>query len=202
MQWLCVITCLALGAVAQTQEKPEFCKGLDCPLFTETAASGYAVRQYTAATTWVGTSEEQYTLWAKLGVGLGGLFSRLFRYIEDNTIPMTAPVLTEHEELTPGWFGRTKVTMWFYLAGRAPQPVDPSVTLTTLPSGLTVFVMPLDKKLFPVTFPWEWQNKLVSLRSAVGEGRYVANRYFTAQYDEPSAIYKHNEVMLVPAPQK
>jgi len=204
-----LLCCLCISAMAQeaakeAPAKPAFCKSIDCPMFTSVEKDGYSVRTYTEATRWVGTSTTSYTFWMSMGGGSSGMFNKLFKYIGGENvmgkkIAMTAPVLMDYETVSTGWFGQTKMTMWFYVTDpNSPMPTSGDLEMTTLPAGLTLAVRSF--KTWGVTLPWLWGRNVDALKKAVGKGNFVETKYFTASYDGPWAFSRHNEVMIIPKP--
>lgn len=179
-----------------------FCKGRECPDFTEEDAEGYTVRTY-PNTLWVGTN---VTLRAGDDMeeddSTRTMFRKLFSYIrgentEDEEIDMTTPVITRYEALDNG---DVKVAQYFYLArDNAPLPTDEDVFLYRSPEDLRLMVKSFN------SFFWmpskakygKYVEKLMEAVDAAGMD-FKANIYYHVSYDGPFALVRHNEVWVEP----
>jgi len=213
-----VVICLVGAAISQETPKmwrPKFCKSLDCPPFATLnmmMADQLESRLYNASY-WVGTGQELDS-W-KVSDSLWGLFYRvffnpemkmfqkLFKYIGDNNVAMTAPVLTRYENKG----SKTKVEMMFYLnatyAKSAGKPADPEVWLWPVPQKTHMLVRSFPSIVF--TPPNMWDDNVKKMRKSIeraneqmpGQLKPVNPMvYYTVVYDEPWALNRHNEIWM------
>jgi len=202
---LCLTTLLVSGSHAwfwrrdSAKAKPWFCKGSECPAFTEETRQGFSERIYTSPMTWAATritSNSSQTQWMTSNSNM--MFNKLFRYISGENvngtkIDMTKPVLTRYEKMETG---ETEVTMLFYLAGVKPQPTDKDVFLVEVPAGTSMLVGSFRSYLF--TRAESWDSAVTSLMTSVQEAGlpYREGVVYHVSYDGPFAFIRHNEVWL------
>jgi len=202
MMRLTLLTLATLLAVTHARQ-PWFCKGYECPEFTEERAShgdqGFTSRVYTSDMTWAATrvsTNTSQTQWMTANSNM--MFSKLFRYISGENvngtkIDMTTPVLTRYEKKETG---ETEVTMLFYLAAAKPEPTDQDVFLVEVPAGTAMLVGSFRSYLF--TMSRSWDRAVTSLMTSVqGAGLpYTEGVVYHVSYDGPFAFIRHNEVWL------
>ncbi|ESO83982.1 hypothetical protein LOTGIDRAFT_229539 [Lottia gigantea] len=171
--------------------KPSFCKQHDCPSFTRL----FEVRQYEASN-WVETEEINMPYETAKRV----MFWKLFGYISGNNadgqkINMTAPVLSKHNKNTNSY------TMMFYLPNsisNPPQPIDPSVKLSSFPASLA-YVRSFSGYARSKD-DWVAQETILAQALLSNGVAYDKSSFYTAGYDGPGVQDRHNEVWLLPPP--
>ncbi|XP_052702441.1 heme-binding protein 2-like [Crassostrea angulata] len=189
---LCYLASAALN-------KPSFCRDLDCPKYTVLQSfPGFELRRYEMSQ-WVAT-KDLVTRYDALKNS--NMFYKLFHYISGkNTLgmkmPMTAPVL---RTVIPG-VGRnnqqTMMEMHFMIPHNMqpfpPAPTDPTVYITTLPP-LDVYV----KSFGGFTNHRMNLMKVEELKNQINNRNlFHGDHFYTAGYDGPRSMNRHNEVWLV-----
>jgi len=210
-----VVICFFGAAISQETPKmwrPKFCKSLDCPPFaTLNMMMGDELesRLYNASN-WVGTAQEMDSwkinnwFFRMFFNPEMKMFQKLFDYIKENNVAMTAPVLTRYEDKGNG---KTKVEMMFYLnatyARTAGKPADPEVWLWPVPEKTHMLVRSFPSLFF--TWPNQWDNNLKKMRQSVAKANEQMPGqlkpvnpmvYYTVVYDEPWAMNRHNEIWM------
>lgn len=176
---------------------PSFCHGLDCPRYTLIKQyQGYEVRRYEASR-WVATNKTtmEYT-----DQDRREMFFRLFHYISGNNtqdlkIPMTSPVLTKVSH-GPGPTCESDFFMYFMIPfnmqANTPKPTDSKAYIVDMPQ-MDVFVKSFGGR------PSE-DDKIHQLELLASEivdvNQFESSFFFTAGYDGPYTLNRHNEVWL------
>jgi hypothetical protein len=181
------------------KDGPDFCHGFDCPKFTVTdKKEGYEVRKYEASK-WVGVLVPSMNF----SSAVDSAYTMLHDYISGKNsastkIPMTTPVATKIEP-GQGPACDSNFTTFFFvpysLQSNTPTPTNQQLSLVNLPE-LTAYV--------GVFGGFEGDNDLITqatlLATALDKNKeeYVADYYFTAQYDPPTrTANRHNEIWFI-----
>ncbi|VDI71821.1 Hypothetical predicted protein [Mytilus galloprovincialis] len=199
MLFQCILSSLLVFVFTATvpQQKPTFCHDLDCPNFTTVQSfKDYELRKYDALK-WVATNVTTMEYTDDIN---REMFFRLFYYISGNNsaamkIPMTAPVLRTVIHGQGPTCEATFITHFMIphnMQTNTPTPTDPKAYLVTIPG----------KNFYVKSFPGrptdqDFVEKVEELAQEIGNPNlYLDNYYFTASYDGPYAIHRHNEVWL------
>ncbi|XP_053406343.1 heme-binding protein 2-like [Mercenaria mercenaria] len=178
--------------------KPFFCHDLDCPRYTVLETNDkFEVRKYEASM-WVASETVAFYYTKRES---DAMFFKLFHYISGNNsmnmkIAMTTPVITEVLH-GPGPDCESNFTMHFMmpyaLQANPPQPTESGVFIRNLPE-MTVLVKQYGG------FSTD-DSKRVNLEQLINDlnaakKKYRDDRFFTAGYDGPYAIDRHNEIWV------
>ncbi len=177
------------------QTPPAFCRGLDCPRFTETYTSKeYSIRQYEPSA-WASIRITGYD-YDEAGEKA---FFQLFSYIEGENenktkIPMTAPVTCSIKP-GPGPVCASDFIFSFMVPFKfqkdTPLPTNPAITLTKLEAH-KVYVRAYGGFSDQTVFPKEAAALAAALNSSQ---TYNETTYYTAGYDSPFVYEnRHNEI--------
>merc|ERR1712127_951283 len=183
----------------ETTWPPAFCNKLDCPKYTVIEQNkDYELREYEVSN-WVSISQKDIS-WKQSQYSM---FMKLFKYIsgenkDKKKITMTAPVI---DRIIPGQGPACEddFTMSFFVSpteGAAPQPSDPTVSLTEL-TKQRVYVRAFGGYAMFSFDPWAAQA--AKLAEAIGDtSKYHSESYYTAGYDSPARIFnRHNEIWFI-----
>lgn len=178
---------------------PEFCRDLDCPRYTVLETNDKFEKRRYEPSVWVATKTIRmlYTEQDRTT-----MFFKLFHYISGNNsahskIDMTTPVVTEviHGQ---GPDCESNFTMHFLipyaLQANPPQPTEKDVFIRHVPE-MTVFVKQYGG------FDTD-QTKLKNLQGLIDDLNAASKSYrddlfYTAGYDGPYALKRHNEIWTV-----
>ncbi|XP_038052882.1 heme-binding protein 2-like [Patiria miniata] len=191
-----LLAVLAGACVARhVAKEPEFCRHLECPKYTmDYQTKDYEKRSYPLSM-WVSTTiiGVHYDKASQEG------FDKLFSYIsghnsENKKIAMTAPVI---DRVIPGQGPdcadnfTVSFMVPFELQPNAPQPMDKTVFLSTIPAH----------QAYVRSYPgFSNEAKFLSEAEALANAlnatqSYDSSFYYTAGYDSPFTILeRHNEI--------
>lgn len=200
---LCFLAIFATAAaVSAPPPEPDFCRGLDCPVFTTvTKGNGFDIREYPEAKWTSITVQEVSSLQTAIGTG----FQAIFQYISgDNSasekIEMTAPVRVE--VVAPqGPYCKANVTTSFFL----PWSFQNSSSIPVA-NNTAVFTEDIKElKVAVLVFPGrpktdeDITDQVAKLGALLDTAsiKYNKDVFVYAGYDSPFRVFdRHNEVWL------
>ncbi|XP_068434451.1 heme-binding protein 2 [Clinocottus analis] len=153
----------------------------------------YEVRHYESVN-WVSTDEESWSMdFASMTT-----FKRLFNYIKENDIQMTAPVIIE-VPTTGLWLEWSTYKMSFLLPvehqQNPPPPSDVNVYINQMPE-MKVYVRSYGGWMVGISDKIK-ANSLSSALNAVG-AKYTKSSHYGVGYNSPmTMLNRHNEVWFV-----
>ncbi|XP_075894854.1 heme-binding protein 2 [Nelusetta ayraudi] len=166
----------------------------ECLLFEPICESEeYEVRHYDSAK-WITTEESAFFM----DFATMTAFRRLFKYIKDNNVEMTAPVLMKMETKSKYFWERKSFSMSFLLPSAVtdpPTPADAKVKIVEMPET-KVYVKRFGGWMMAASAKQQAKSLSASLDS-VG-AKYESDYFYAAGYNSPMTMFnRHNEVWFV-----
>ncbi|CAD7701758.1 unnamed protein product [Ostreobium quekettii] len=184
-------------AAAATWEAPAFCRGLDCPTFTNASAGqGVDLRTYDAAV-WVHTQVNESDVGQARAIAITRLDRYIFGYNDgDHYIQTTTPLVTEMKTNATSYV--VSFFLPFVYQDSPPVPSSPDVFIEARP--ISTFYVSSFGGFAKSQLVAEEAQKLRSELQAMGAA-YDSDAYFVAEYDSPfKAANRHNEIWYRQAP--
>lgn len=198
-----VAVLLLCVAAVSAWEKPDSCRGDECPEYTvikSMSNEDYEVREYVASR-WVATGYRATNIFTKF-TKMNSAFMKLFQYISGSNmaeakIEMTRPVRTTVNSCAQTDCSKKTHEMAFFMplnnTANTPAPFSPEVEIIDVPAA-TYYVRSFSGYMYERGY----DRELRKLKQSIGdENAYDGSYHINAGYNSPMEWSdRHNEVML------